>query len=309
VKYLLNTLKEHFRNGFDWLSVVLVFLFTSVFVVMQYKFELIGSQIKSFPHLERIPLYLLLYAVIFLVSCVVLYWRKQIPNIFANKQFWAATCIILFILSFDQSYYLLTLIKNHQFNDEALKEAVVSLATYLVSFVSVIVPAFVLYKYYKLPSFYGLSFDKTAKVKPYFAVLFVALILVAVSTYSSGISSYYPVFKRAGIYENANSLGLHRWLAISIFETVYASNFISVELLFRGLFVFTFAKYLGKYAILPMAACYMVFHFGKPVVETISSFLGGYLLGVFALNTKNIWGGIILHIGTALFMELMASIL
>jgi membrane protease YdiL (CAAX protease family) len=53
----------------------------------------------------------------------------------------------------------------------------------------------------------------------------------------------------------------------------------------------------------------MVFHFGKPLIETLSSFFGGYMLGVFALYSKNIWGGIILHIGTALFMELLASIL
>jgi hypothetical protein len=307
--YLLSILKQHFKDEFDWLSVVAVLLFTSVFVFLQYQFQLISTPIKTFPTHVRIPLYFLLYAVIFGSACAILYWRKQIPNVFRNPQFWLIAFILVLTVSFDQSYFLLTLVRNFPFESLAVKEAVVSLGTYLVSFISVFVPAGILYAYIKPESFFGLSFNRNTRIRPYWALLFVALLLVAIATTSAGVSSYYPVVKRSGLYHNGAELGLPDWLSVTLFEITYASNFITVELLFRGLFVFCLGKFMGKQAILPMAACYMVFHFGKPLIETISSFFGGYLLGVFAFYTRNTWGGIILHIGTALFMELMATLL
>jgi hypothetical protein len=66
------------------------------------------------------------------------------------------------------------------------------------------------------------------------------------------------------------------------------------------------AKLLGKDAVLPMVATYVVLHFGKPMGETISSIFGGYILGILALYSKNIWGGIFLHGGTAFLMEIFA---
>lgn len=307
--YLLNILKQHFTDKFDWVAVLLVFLFTSVFVVLQYPFKLISTPIRNQEYLTRIPLYALVYITIFGAACLILYWRKQIPNIFTNRQFLFISAVLILTVSFDQSYYLLSLVRGMVFENEALKETIVSLCTYLVSFVSVFVPAGFLYWYTKPESFFGLSFSKDTRIKPYWVLLIVALILVSISTVSAGMSSYYPVFKRAGIYRHGSELGLPDWLSVGLFELTYASNFITVELLFRGLFVFCLGKFLGKQAILPMAACYMVFHFGKPLPETISSFFGGYMLGVFAYYTRNTWGGIILHIGTALFMELMATLL
>ncbi len=63
---------------------------------------------------------------------------------------------------------------------------------------------------------------------------------------------------------------------------------------------------MGKNVILPMAATYAVLHFGKPIGETISSIFGGYILGVIALYSRNIWGGVFIHGGTAFFMEAFA---
>ena len=53
-----------------------------------------------------------------------------------------------------------------------------------------------------------------------------------------------------------------------------------------------------------MAVIYCFLHLGKPLPEAISSFFGGYILGVLALRTSNIWGGILAHVGFALFLEL-----
>ncbi len=65
---------------------------------------------------------------------------------------------------------------------------------------------------------------------------------------------------------------------------------------------------MGKEAVFAMASVYCFIHFGKPVGEVISSFFGGYILGVIALNHKNINGGIIVHLRLALMMEIAAII-
>ena len=93
-----------------------------------------------------------------------------------------------------------------------------------------------------------------------------------------------------------------------VFEFFYAFDFIIVELLFRGFFIIGLAHILGKSALLPMVTMYAFLHFGKPLGETIGSVFGGYILGIMAFKTKNIWGGVILHIGIALLMELAAFI-
>lgn len=309
MRYLLNSLKAHFKTEFDWVSVLLILLFTSVFVVLQYEFQLIRSQITTLPHLYRIPFYWLLFVSVFTGSCFILYKRKQIDNVFIQPEFWKLTAVVFLITAFDQSYFLLSIIKEMAFSNSAVKAAVVSIATHSVSLFSVIIP--VLIYYFTIEknrsSFYGLSFGRKVNVKPYFMVLFIVLLLIAVGSLSSGIGSYYPVYAKSGLYKYAGELGISKWASVAIFETIYAADFIAVELFFRGFLLFTLGRLIGKQVILPMAACYMIFHFGKPLIETISSFFGGYILGVFAWRTGNIWGGIILHIGTALFMEIIAS--
>jgi hypothetical protein len=51
---------------------------------------------------------------------------------------------------------------------------------------------------------------------------------------------------------------------------------------------------------------YCTLHFGKPMGEAVSSVFGGYILGVVAYETRSIWGGVIVHIGIAWMMEIIA---
>jgi membrane protease YdiL (CAAX protease family) len=79
-----------------------------------------------------------------------------------------------------------------------------------------------------------------------------------------------------------------------------------VELAFRGFLVIGMARWLGTRAVLPMAVMYCVLHFGKPMGEAIASFFGGYILGVLALRSRSIWGGVVVHLGLAWMMEFAA---
>ena len=89
-----------------------------------------------------------------------------------------------------------------------------------------------------------------------------------------------------------------------LFELSYGSDFIGIEIFFRGFLVLAFIKWAGKDAILPMAVFYCSIHFGKPLGECISSYFGGIILGIVSLNTRTIWGGLAVHLGIAWLMEL-----
>jgi membrane protease YdiL (CAAX protease family) len=84
----------------------------------------------------------------------------------------------------------------------------------------------------------------------------------------------------------------------------YGSDFLGIEIFFRGFLILAFIKWAGQDAILPMACFYCTIHFGKPLGECISSYFGGILLGIVVYNTRSIYGGLIVHLGIAWLMEI-----
>lgn len=152
-------------------------------------------------------------------------------------------------------------------------------------------------------SFYGWTW-KGAQLKPYFIMLLIVLPGVIWASFQPDFMQSYPSHM-PGLAEKKSGWS---WLTVSSFELVYGLDYALVELYFRGFLIIGMVKWLGKRAVLPMVVIYCFLHFGKPVGETISSIFGGYILGVIALYSKNIWGGIIVHMGLAWMMELAAWI-
>ncbi|HKK39955.1 MAG TPA: CPBP family intramembrane glutamic endopeptidase, partial [Cryomorphaceae bacterium] len=103
----------------------------------------------------------------------------------------------------------------------------------------------------------------------------------------------------------AESLSIPEWRVVALYEFFYGLDFISTELIFRGFLILGMHKYLGPYVVYPMVVSYCVLHFGKPLTEAISSIFGGYILGIIALYHRNIWGGVIIHVGVAWGMEII----
>ena len=127
--------------------------------------------------------------------------------------------------------------------------------------------------------------------------------LVVIASFQPDFQHTYPQFK---FWKMGDVFGLSKFQMTLIYEFFYGLDFISVELMFRGALVIGMASVLGKDAVLPMAVTYVFIHFGKPAGETVSSFFGGYILGVIALRRQNIFGGIVIHIGMAYLMEIAA---
>ncbi len=153
----------------------------------------------------------------------------------------------------------------------------------------------------KVQGLYGLC-RGNHHIKAYLSLYVVVLpVLIAVS-FTPDFLSYYPIGK-PWIYDGL--FGNRAWLNTSIFETVYMGDFVMVELFFRGALVIGMGAVMGRSAVLPMVAVYVALHFGKPAAETISAFFGGLFLGALAFQTRHIWGGVIIHMGIALVIELL----
>jgi hypothetical protein len=159
---------------------------------------------------------------------------------------------------------------------------------------------FILWRYVdKQQPFYGLT-GKNMVWKPYLLMLLIMLPLVAAASTQADFLEIYPKLKTiAGVYNDGHLNWWHKFL----FELSYGSDFIGIELFFRGFLILAFIKWAGKDAILPMACFYCTIHFGKPLGECISSYFGGIILGVVVYNTRSILGGLVVHLGIAWMME------
>ena len=160
---------------------------------------------------------------------------------------------------------------------------------------------FIIWKiYYSKESFFGLTV-KRFNWKPYLIMLLIMVPLIAAASTQADFLSMYPKLKDidTALYGVKN-----KWFYHLLHELSYGSDFISVELFFRGFLILAFVKVVGKDAILPMACFYCTIHFGKPLGECISSYFGGMILGIVVYNTRSIVGGLMVHLGIAWLMEL-----
>lgn len=153
---------------------------------------------------------------------------------------------------------------------------------------------------YNQKPFYGLT-ATGINWKPYWLMLLFMIPLIAAASTQADFQAVYPKMQSvAGI----DKYGTLNWWQKLLFELSYGTDFITIELFFRGFLVLGFIKWAGKDAILPMACFYCTIHFGKPLGECISSYFGGMLLGIVVYNTRSIYGGLLVHLGIAWLMEL-----
>ncbi|MBC7866066.1 MAG: CPBP family intramembrane metalloprotease [Gloeobacteraceae cyanobacterium ES-bin-316] len=174
-------------------------------------------------------------------------------------------------------------------------------STLLIGSFLLVLPAFLLWwlKDQGDKSKYG--FGKIENFRVYFIMLMLMLPLVVLAGFLPEFLKQYPMVFRA-----MGESPVHKYFYVLLYELVYALNFLGIEFFFRGFLILAFVRIAGMNAILPAAAFYCCIHLNKPLPEAISSFFGGWLLGIISYNTKSIWGGVFIHVGIAMFMELVA---
>jgi len=129
-------------------------------------------------------------------------------------------------------------------------------------------------------------------------LLMFSLILFAVIEASTTASfrHTYPFYRMA----NRSQFDLWTW------EALYAAQFLSLEFFFRGFLLEGLRKALGANAIFVMIVPYCMIHYGKPLPETLGAIGAGVILRTLAMRTRSIWGGVMIHVGVAVTMDVLA---
>lgn len=228
------------------------------------------------------------------------FFGKQ--HYFKNKWFW-------WLLLLAPAFFALRV--NFNFHQQVIEKILqadvqqywLSVCNLLVRILILLFPVFIIWfiKDKNNQPFYG---NKSLKnIRPYFILLAMMLPLLLLASYQPAFIKKYPIA--------LNVVGIdmpYKKLAYLFFESCYALDFISIEFFFRGFLILAFVRICGMQAIIPAACFYCCIHLGKPMPEAISSFLGALLLGIISYHTKSIWGGVLIHIGMAWLMEILAFV-
>lgn len=254
----------------------------------------------------RILWFFLVQALPFIV-CLLLILPSGERSILRDKIFWLKIILGFLILGYDRSFSY-----HRHFANEVPQEIYVFVYRSIKSLSGIINNVLLLFILYllldyrkKVDNFYGFTL-KNVDYKAYGILILLMIPLIFGASFLPDFIEYYPKYKKADGTDFAAFFGFSEWIAVLIYEICYLSDFLSIELFFRGFLIIGLAPHLGKHVILPMACTYAVLHFGKPLGECISSVFGGYILGVIALYSRNIWGGVVVHMGVAALMELFA---
>jgi hypothetical protein len=269
-------------------------LFISVFIFINYYFGL-NHYISTLTDGQQYASWYIIFLIAFSFAYILLAIFKRRSS-FADKNFLLLFFIAPAIFSWKMVFDL-----DIQFSNDKIQNNYWNQVLYW-PFKLVIITT-VLFTIWKLRKekqpFYGTGI-KDFNFKPYLFMLVLMVPLIAAASTQADFLAMYPKLKSLSFLKDQHNSGWYKLL----YELSYGSDFVSIELFFRGFLVLAFAGWFGKDAILPMACFYCTIHFGKPLGECISSFFGGIILGIVVYHTRTIFGGLIVHLGIAWMMEL-----
>jgi len=144
---------------------------------------------------------------------------------------------------------------------------------------------------------YHISFRGFTRHVWIYVALFCAILpAVIAASHTEAFRHTYPFYRMA----NRSQTDLWSW------EALYAAQFVALEFFFRGFLLQGLRRALGANAIFVMIVPYCMIHYGKPMPETFGAIGAGLILGTLAMRTRSIWGGVLIHIGVATTMDVLA---
>ena len=132
----------------------------------------------------------------------------------------------------------------------------------------------------------------------YLLLLSPILVFVVMVSFGEDFVNHYPFYDNAG----------RSWLDFLLWELLYMSQFVFLEFFFRGFMLNALRPALGANAIWVMCVPYMMIHLPKLALEATGAILFGLFLGILALQSRSIWGGVLVHAGVALSMDVAALV-
>jgi membrane protease YdiL (CAAX protease family) len=158
--------------------------------------------------------------------------------------------------------------------------------------------AIIFFVFKESPARYGLRWYLTPKTAlVYAAMLGVMLPLLFVASSRESFQSTYPFVQ---------DLGDNQVRSIISWEVAYVAQFLCLEFFFRGYLLFGLEGKLGYTAIAASTVPYAMIHFAKPFPEALGAIVAGAVLGLLALRTRTILGGVVIHSVVAVSMDLLA---
>jgi len=309
MKFIISVLKQHFRDDFSRKGVVVSLLIAAILILAESVFK-VNERITN-EHSYTFIIYLwdfLRNAFVYYGSTAVLS-ATGIFHVENKKRFVAVSLVGIILFSIYSVFYgYIYAVSNAPYPCRLWLH---SICENISGIFTLFLPLLLFWYFFQrreVNGFYGLHFRNLQFVR-YADVILLVVICMFFAMFLPGVSEYYPVLNDTYYRNCANYIGLSQWVTATGFEISYLFDFVWIELFFRGFLVFGMVKFLGKNVILPMIVLYVVIHFGKPLPEIISSFFGGYLLGILALHTGNIRTGILLHITLALSAEVFGMLL
>lgn len=130
----------------------------------------------------------------------------------------------------------------------------------------------------------------------YLLLLSPILVFVVLVSFGKDFVNHYPFYRTAG----------RSWLDFLLWELLYMSQFVFLEFFFRGFMLNALRPAIGANAIWVMCVPYMMIHLPKLALEATGAILFGLFLGILALQSRSIWGGVLVHAGVALSMDIAA---
>ncbi|MGB3463624.1 MAG: CPBP family intramembrane glutamic endopeptidase [Cyclobacteriaceae bacterium] len=302
--YLKDFLRENFHGGL-YLAVAVFLVFSLAFnYTLDFEDSYLDPMYGTFLHWLSMFCF---QGVPFLIVCLLIHVFVLNKTWIRSREFWLKFIIGFSILALDRTFYWHKIFLDGMPRVDFIFYG--KLIRWVSSIFTAVIPLIIFYMVYEKDNktIYGLG-PKKPDLKPYAILLGLTAIVIAAGSFLPDIQAYYPKYKTSYGDQWAQMHQLNRWVAVAIYEISYGSDFISVELFFRGFLIMAFSRIVGPNVVLAMAATYCYLHFGKPLGESVSSIFGGYILGIIALRTQHIWGGIMIHVGVAWLMEFFASL-
>ena len=308
MKKLFAYLKTFHQSYFSWWMYISFLLYVAILIIVNYHIDLEDTYIDHYAgRYIRILWFFLIHGLAYYGALGIL-WLYQKEKMRVSWRFWLKSALALLIISIDRSIYPMLfkwLLADLPYELIRFSGRILVNSYGLVTVVFSIFIVKLAFDRNDKEGLYGLRFSKV-DFRFYGLLLLLMIPVLYGASFIPDIIDYYPTYKRAGGGLFAHYFDIKEWVSVLLYESVYLSDFLSTELVFRGLLVIGLSRGLGKNVVLPMVATYAVLHFGKPMSEAISSVLGGYVLGIIALYSRNIWGGVFIHGGVAFFMESFA---
>lgn len=222
-----------------------------------------------------------------------------------------ATCLLMLnYLKFNTTFLATLEILFLQFSDNPLQElrqlrsqTFFPLITqawwsfwHVITFV--LIPIFVIKTILKEPlANYGLGTGKLREQFHWYLLLAAPILcFVVIVSFRDDFINHYPFYKFA----------YRSWFDLIAWEVLYLLQFVCVEFFFRGFVLQGCRPTFGVNAIFIMIVPYLMIHFTKPWLEASGAIFFGLFLGVLALHTRTIWGGVMVHVSIALSMDIAA---